>query len=181
MADVPSPIVLPELVHRASPNHSSRQGEKVRLLVWHQTAGAYAGSVSWLCNPAAQASAHLVIREDGLEATQLVPLAEKAWHAAAFNGFSVGVEHADTLVRGFATERQLEVSARVFAWLCLHLHVPPRWSRHGEEPGICRHRDLGIAGGGHLSCGVDDRDWPRFLVMVHHELERGDFRPDFLT
>src|SRR5690349_23356025 len=123
--------VLPSLVARHSPNQSSRHGERVRLLVWHETAGSYAGSVSWLCNPKAQASAHLVIREDGMEATQLVDLAEKAWHAAAYNAVSVGVEHANVTAKGYATEQQLRVSARVFGWLCLHLGVPPRFARGG--------------------------------------------------
>ena len=168
--------VLPTLVQRHTPNQSSRNGARVHLLVWHETAGAYDGAVSWLCNPAAQASAHLVIREDGGEAAQLVHLAEKAWHAAAFNAMSVGVEHANTTAKGYATERQLEVSARVFAWLCLHLRIPPRWSRDGAAPGICRHLDLGAAGGGHFNCGPGLHDWQRFLVMVHAELERGGFR-----
>ena len=174
-----SAIILPELHWRESPNRSSRNGSRVRLLVWHETAGAYAGSVSWLCNPAAQASAHIVVREDGLEATQLVPLAEKAWHADAFNPVSIGVEHANTTGKGYATEAQLEVSARIFAWLCLHYKIPPRWSRHGQEAGVCRHLDLGAAGGGHTQCGPGLHDWERFLVMLHRELERGGFRPDW--
>jgi N-acetyl-anhydromuramyl-L-alanine amidase AmpD len=173
------PVVLPELHWRESPNRSSRHGEHVRLLVWHETAGAYAGSVSWLCNPKADASAHLVIREDGQAATQLVPLAEKAWHAAAANPYSVGVEHANVTAKGYATEHQLHVSARIFGWLCLHYGIPPRWARGGVGHGICRHLDLGQAGGGHLSCGPGLHDWERFLAMVHHEIERGGYRSDW--
>jgi N-acetyl-anhydromuramyl-L-alanine amidase AmpD len=169
-------IVLPNLIERHSPNYSSRHGSTPRLLVWHETAGAYDGAVSWLCNPAAQASAHIVLREDANEATQLVALHDKAWHAAAFNSASVGVEHANTTAKGYASEHQLEVSARIFGWLCLRLHIPPRWSRHGVEPGICRHLDLGALGGGHFSCGTGDHDWQRFLAMVHAELARGGFR-----
>src|SRR5712691_4604901 len=105
-------IVLPELVQRHSPNYSSRHGVTPSLLVYHETAGAYAGAVSWLCNPASQASAHLVVREDGNEATQLVALHDKAWHAVAFNSQSVGVEHANTTAKGYASEHQLQVSAR---------------------------------------------------------------------
>jgi hypothetical protein len=78
-------IVLPELVWKRSPNQSPRHGERIDLLVWHETAGSYAGSVAWLCNPRAAASAHIVVREDGNEATQLVALREKAWHAAYYN------------------------------------------------------------------------------------------------
>lgn len=174
---MPPAVVLPPLEERRSPNYSSRHGERIRLLVWHETAGAYAGAVSWLCNPAAQASAHLVVREDGLEATQLVPLAQKAWHAAAFNPQSIGVEHANVLARGYSSERQLEVSARIFGWLCLHYSIPPRWSRDGQEPGVCRHRDLGQAGGGHLQCGPDLPGWLHFLELLHAEIERGDYRP----
>lgn len=169
-------VVLPELHARHSPNYSDRHGVKPNLLVWHETQGAYSGAVNWLCNPRAEASAHLVVREDGLEATQLVTLHDKAWHAAAFNSRSVGVEHANVTAKGYATEHQLQVSARIFGWLCLHLRIPPRWSRHGESPGVCRHSDLGALGGGHFDCGPGDHDWQRFLVMLCDELERGGFR-----
>jgi hypothetical protein len=174
-------VVLAPLVQRRTPNQSSRHGVKVDLLVWHETAGAYAGSVAWLCNPASQASAHLVVREDGGEVTQLVPLSVKAWHAAAYNPRSVGVEHANVTAKGYATERQLEVSARVFGWLCLHLGVPPRFARGGSGAGICRHLDLGALGGGHTSCGPGDSDWHRFLAMVHAEIERGGYRKTWAT
>jgi hypothetical protein len=149
----------------------------IDLLVWHETAGSYAGSVAWLENPAAQASAHLVIREDGGECTQLVPLAEKAWHAAAYNARSVGVEHANTTAKGYTSAVQLAVSARIFGWLRLRLGVPPRWARAGVGPGICRHLDLGLAGGGHFNCGVHpEAEWLSFLGMVHAEIVRGGYR-----
>src|SRR5438067_13601722 len=147
--DAVTATVLPPRRPQPSPNRSRRHGEHVNLLVWHETAGAYAGSVAWLCNPAAQASAHLVVREDGLEATQLVPLAEKAWHAAAYNPRSVGVEHANVTAKGYFSDAQLRESARIFGWLCLHLGIPPRWARGGAGPGVCRHLDLGVLGGGH--------------------------------
>lgn len=172
-----SGVTLPPLTERHSPNQSSRHGARVDLLVWHETAGAYAGSVAWLCNPRAQASAHIVIDEHGTQATQLVSLAAKAWHAEAYNPRSVGVEHANVLARGYATSEQLAVSARVFGWLCLHLAIPPRYARNGVGPGICRHLDLGAAGGGHLNCGVHpDAEWLHFLELVHAEIDRGGYR-----
>lgn len=174
-----SAVVLPDLVWRESPNQSAR-GASVRLLVWHESAGVYRGDVSWLCNPKASASAHIVVREDGREATQLVPLARKAWHAdRTFNPVSVGVEHSNLTAKGYATEDQLRVSARIFGWLCLELGVPPRWSRDGSSPGVCRHLDLGAAGGGHTQCGPGDADWHRFLGLLHHEIARGDYRHDW--
>lgn len=168
--------VLPPLVWKPSPNHSSRHGVTPDLLVWHETAGPYEGSVSWLRNPRSQASAHLVVREDGGEVSQLVALGQKAWTQEAFNGRGVGVEHANMTAKGYATEAQLEVSARVFGWLCVHLAIPPRFARGGVGRGVCRHRDLGAAGGGHTQCGPSDATWERFLVMLHREIERGGYK-----
>lgn len=84
--------------YAASPN---RGGEMTpEYLVMHYTAGSSAeGAVSWLCNPAARASAHLVIGRDG-GITQLVPFNRVAWHAgqsqwagrSGLNGFSIGIE-----------------------------------------------------------------------------------------
>jgi N-acetyl-anhydromuramyl-L-alanine amidase AmpD len=172
-------VVLPDLKQRSSPNQSSRRGTAIDLLVWHETAGAYAGSVSWLCNPASQASAHLVVREDGLEATQLVPLHAKAWAQAAYNPRAVGVEHANVTAKGYATDRQLQVSARIFGWLCLELGIPPRWARGGVGHGVCYHGELGAAGGGHTACGPDRTGWLRFLDLLHHEIERGGYKSDW--
>lgn len=172
-------VILPPLEQRKSPNKSSRNGVRPVLIVWHETAGSYAGSCSWLCNPAAEASAHIVVREDGLEATQLVKLADKAWHAASFNSMSIGIEHANVTSKGYSTEQQLKVSARIFGWLCLNYKIPPRWSRTGQDPGVCRHLDLGLAGGGHTQCGPSDSTWLRFLDMLHAELERGGYRKDW--
>ena len=37
-------------------------------------------------------SAHYVVREDGCEATQMVDLADTAWHACTSNRRSIGIE-----------------------------------------------------------------------------------------
>jgi N-acetyl-anhydromuramyl-L-alanine amidase AmpD len=167
-------MVLAPLVQRRTPNQSSRHGTAITHLVWHATAGSYTGSVSWLCQPAAQASAHLVIREDGGEVTQLVHLASKAWHAVAANSYSVGVEHASPGATFYGHEQLLE-SARVFGWLCWHLNIPPVFGL-GKPKGIVRHRDLGLAGGGH-SDGPPDHVWfSEYLPAVQHEVARGGFR-----
>lgn len=81
-----------------SPNQSGQIAPE--YLVMHYTAGASAeGSISWLANPQAQASAHLVIGRDA-SITQLVAFNRKAWHAgrsvwlgrSGLNGFSIGIE-----------------------------------------------------------------------------------------
>lgn len=172
-------VTLPTLVQRHSPNQSSRNGAAVRYLVWHSTIGHYAPSIEWLCDPRAQASAHLVLREDGGECTQLVELEAKAWHAEAWNGVSVGVEHA-SLVAGFTGREQAERSARIFAWLCHRFQIPPVHGI-GRPAGIVRHRDLGAAGGGHTD-GPSDATWfGWYLPQVHAELSAGGFRKTWAT
>ena len=183
-------VVLPPLVQRRSPNQSSRNGVAVTHLVWHATASHYGSAITWLCTPTIynpdgsvksgpNASAHLVLRGDGGECTQLVRLEAKAWHAEAWNPFSVGVEHA-SLGASFASSEQLRRSARVFGWLCHHLGVQPVYGLH-RPSGIVRHRDLGVAGGNH-SDGPSDQVWfHEYLPLVQHEYAGGGYRKTWAT
>lgn len=173
-------IVLPQLKWRKSPNFSSRGGADVTLLVYHETAGFYASDISWLCNPNAKASAHAVLREDGKQLTQLVGLDDKAWHAANANPFSVGIEHSNRTSKGYATEHQLQVSARIFGWLALEFDIPVRIARPGHLVGICRHQDLGSFGGGHTQCGMNDATFHRWMEMIDQQVRRGDYRLKYL-
>lgn len=166
--------VLAPLMWKRSPNCSSRHGQVVTHLVWHATIGHYGPSVAWLCDPAADASAHLVVNETGDETTQLVRLADKAWHAVAANGYSVGVEHA-SLGQGFASHAQLVQSARLFGWLCKRFGIPPVHGI-GRPRGIVRHRDLGLAGGGHHDGPTDHVWFGEFLPAVHANVNAGGYR-----
>jgi N-acetylmuramoyl-L-alanine amidase len=76
---------------------------KPEILVMHFTGSSSAASaISWLANPAAKASAHLVIAEDGT-VTQLAPFNKVTWHAgkSSYHGrencnrFSIGIELAN--------------------------------------------------------------------------------------
>lgn len=88
-------------LYRSSPNRGGALAPEG--IVVHDTAGDIdgAGSVDWLCNKAAKASAHLVVHRDG-RVTQLVPFNVVAWHAgvstfrgrSGCNGFSIGIEIA---------------------------------------------------------------------------------------
>jgi N-acetylmuramoyl-L-alanine amidase len=71
-----------------------------RYLIFHYTAGRTAqASCDWLCNPVAQASAHLVVGRDGT-ITQLAPFNIKTWHAGishwegltGLNEYAIGIE-----------------------------------------------------------------------------------------
>ena len=83
---------------KATPNLGRRL--KPEYLVIHFTAaGTARGSIEWLTNPAAKASAHLVIGRDG-SITQLAPFDRVAWHAGpsqwrgrqGMNLYSIGIE-----------------------------------------------------------------------------------------
>ncbi len=169
-------VHLPELEQRTSPNASSRHGQRVDLLVLHETAGAYATSVDWLRNPISEVSAHLVLNERGDACAQLVPLDRKAWTQAAYNSRAVSLELATKKSQGFDSLHQLQVAARIFAWLSMTLRISARPVIAGVGAGLSRHLDLGAAGGGHTSCGPDDEHWRLFVSLVRAERARGGFR-----
>jgi hypothetical protein len=176
---VATKTVLAPLVWKRSPNFSSRHGVYVDLVVYHETAGHYPSDVAWLCNPKSQASAHLVVREDGGQVTQLVRLDDKAWTQAFYNPRAIGVEHSNITAKGYSTEQQLRESARIFGWLLELYELPTRFARGGVGRGVCRHLDLGVAGGGHTQCGMGDRDLARWLQMIHDERARGGYKRDW--
>ncbi len=121
----------PASIWRPSPNSSSRNGSNINLVVIHTCEGNYAGCWGWLKNPAAGASAHYVVKENGAEITQLVREANRAWHVAAAyecsragnaqcnkngvstNNFSVGIEHAGFASQSSFSNGQIEASAKL--------------------------------------------------------------------
>lgn len=166
---------LPLLKWVASPNFSARSA-RVDLLVIHDTEGSYAGAVSWFAQARSQVSAHFVIKEDGSEATQMVDLADKAWHACAFNSRSVGFEMAGLASKGFGAP-EWQSAAEIIAFHLHHLQIPVRWARGGVGPGFCSHYDLGKGGGGHRDPTTDPKVWATFVALVEAAYAKGDFPP----
>jgi hypothetical protein len=84
---------------RSSPNHSSRNGHAISMLVLHSTAGGAQSSLNWLCSPASGVSSHFVITKAGT-IYRLVNEERAAWHAgrASWHGVtdcnaaSLGIE-----------------------------------------------------------------------------------------
>jgi N-acetylmuramoyl-L-alanine amidase len=84
-----------------TPNRTKNFVLKPEGILVHDTAGRLDGatSVNWFMDPAAQASAHLVVHRDG-KITQLAPFNVKTWHAgrshlngrSGVNSFAVGIE-----------------------------------------------------------------------------------------
>lgn len=134
-------------------NQSSRNGAKPRLIVLHDTEGAnipnsivdLQGLANWFDNPAAQASSHVGVDSDGY-AAKFVDDAAKAWAQAAFNPIALSIEQV-----GFATQKewpeaQLNKVAQYVAYWSKKYDIPLVYS---TDNGVCQHRDLGNAGGGH--------------------------------
>lgn len=85
---------------RPSPNHDSRHGRAIDMIVLHYTGMVSAAvSLDRLCDPDAKVSAHYLIEEDGT-VWQLVPEERRAWHAGVafwagetdINAASIGIE-----------------------------------------------------------------------------------------
>lgn len=161
---------LPPLIWKPSPNFSQRKPNKIDLIVIHDCEGGYTGSIATFLSrqggPAGPVSAHFVLREDGAEATQMVRLADKAWHCASFNSRSVGLEMAGFEKQGYAAA-EWSSAAAITAYLCHKLGIPVRWATGGVGPGIARHLDLGRAGGGHSDPTLSSVVFQSFLDKVH--------------
>jgi N-acetyl-anhydromuramyl-L-alanine amidase AmpD len=168
-------VVLPPIYWAPSPNQSTRR-EKISGVVMHETEGAFAGAVSWLRNPQAQASAHIVLKEDGSQAAQLVSWSAKAWHAVNANSHTIGLELAGKTAET-NNPAQIARAARIVAFWCHRFGIPPKQGDAHGYNGIVRHRDLGTYGGGHHDPG--GFDWEAFIAQVGRELHRGHFRPSW--
>jgi N-acetyl-anhydromuramyl-L-alanine amidase AmpD len=103
-----------------------RSQSSIRFIVIHVSEGSFLGTVSWLRDPRAHASANFVVGRDGQE-QQLVPLHDIAWHAGnwAYNVRSVGIEnvgYSDDPV-GF-TAPEYRASARLAAVIARRSLIP---------------------------------------------------------
>jgi hypothetical protein len=137
----------------------------------------YDGAVNWFANRHSQVSAHIVLKEDGSEATQMVAFAKKAWHACDYNSRSIGLEMAGFAKSGYG-EAEWNSAANIVAWLLHKYQTPAVWARHGDGPGFCSHYDLGAAGGGHCDPTTDGKVWADFVKRVQDAHARG-FLPEW--
>ena len=169
--------VLPHMAYRWSPNQGTRF-MPVRLVVVHRPVGSYRSAIKSMCDPKHEASAHLIVREDGREATQLVPWNRKAWACKFYNSMSDNIETPDWVWAGPMTkekEKVLRVCARVVAFRLHKRKLPAKWAGKSGK-GFIRHYDLGGAGGGHTDPTTNPHRWLQFVEMVRQEAERGGFR-----
>ena len=161
---------LPVLKQVPSPNYSPAPIAH-DLFIFHMMEGGYAGSVAWLCRAATQASAHLCMRKDGGEVTQLVPLNCKAWAECNFNGRGISLEIEGFTAQGMS-EQTMRAAALIAAWCCRVYGIPPVWAKGGQGRGLTQHHDLGAGGGGHVDCSEIGGD--TWLKLVGYTKEAYD-------
>jgi hypothetical protein len=141
------------------------------LFVFHMMEGGYLGSVNWLCRAATKASAHLCLRKDGGELTQLVPLSAKAWAECEFNGRGISLEIEGFTAQGMS-EETMRSAALVAGWCCRAYGIPPVWAKGGQGRGLCQHHDLGAAGGGHVDCSaIGSETWLKLVAYTKEAVD----------
>jgi N-acetyl-anhydromuramyl-L-alanine amidase AmpD len=84
--------------NKKTPNISSGRVIKPTHIIVHHTSGAYAGSVSWCCDPVSKVSYHCIIARNGKRTALALP-SQRTWHAGVsswqgrkdVNSFSIGM------------------------------------------------------------------------------------------
>lgn len=172
---------LPKLYWQESPNvyspHSIHGPLDPRLIVFHDLECDYQEGINTFLDSRPgdnHVSAHLVLKEDGSEATQMVRFGTIAWHVVQFNRIAIGLEIGGYLAKGYAPD-ELGAAERIIAYLLHRFNLPPVWSKDGSVPGFCRHRDLGAAGGGHSDPMADGPIWDAFIKSVQAAYTAGDW------
>ena len=124
-------LIAPELCTMRSPDYPPAiwdpapecnwepRTKEVSAVVIHYTEGSYAGCISWFKNCDAEVSAHYVIRSADGQVTQMVRERDKAWHARAANGYTIGIEHeAYGNIWSFFTDEMYRSSADLVRSIC---------------------------------------------------------------
>lgn len=180
-------VALPTLEWNPTAASGHRHGHAIARVVAHrwgdryvnekQEAGVYHGVVNYFKDKKNGASAHIVFPGSAVpgEATQMVSWSDYAWTQAAYNPGSVEVEAADAIFVGHDVAGMATL-ARILAFLLatggglyapFKRPLPPVWS---HERGLCRHADLGAAGGGHTQCPTTDlAQWRHLVKLTQNE------------
>jgi N-acetyl-anhydromuramyl-L-alanine amidase AmpD len=118
----------PQSRFAAQTNYTQAQRPEsgIRFIVIHVSEGSFLGTVSWLQDPKAHASANFVVGRKG-QVQELVPLHDIAWHAGnwAYNVRSVGIENEGVTddPAGF-TNAEYRSTARLAAVIARRALIP---------------------------------------------------------
>jgi hypothetical protein len=137
-------------------------------VVMHTQVGNNPGTVSWFNNPAAEASAHFCIAQDGA-IVQMGPIGKGwiAWAEAAGNEAWYSIEHADDGdPANPLTPAQITASAQIVECLSAFAGFPLQVSNSVDVKGYGWHGMGGEAWGGHLDCPGDARKAQRAQIIA---------------
>jgi hypothetical protein len=120
----------------------------IKQIVIHDVEGSYGSCINWFQDPAAEVSAHYVVRSMDGEITQMVAEKNVAWHDACNNTYTIGIEHEgflDAPERWF-TEAMYVESAKLVAYLTDKYGIAKTRANilgHGEADDCSTHTDPG--------------------------------------
>jgi len=146
-------------------NYNAGGITSVQYIVVHTMQGSYAGSISWFQNPVSDVSAHFCMRAEDGEITQMVRLADRAWHVGNSNSVAIGIEH-----EGFVDDASWYTwpnyvrSAELARWLA---------DQHGlplDRDHIVGHVDL--PNQTHTDPGPN-WNWDLYMALIHDIVGQG--------
>lgn len=147
---------------RLSPNRSTRGGIAPKFFVMHVTEGSYAGAVSWLCNPAAQASADEVVNIKGDQVAVLNTASSKLKSWAVGNGNPQSMSWENEGYGGktewpdshYATLADRLIRAQAAVKRAYGVTIPLKRTTSPGTAGICGHGDMArwFGGSDHYGC-----------------------------
>jgi N-acetyl-anhydromuramyl-L-alanine amidase AmpD len=148
-----------------SPNHSSRGGSGVRLIVVHTTQGGgtdtYRSLGNYFANPAAEVSSHVGVDDTPGEVGEYVTAGDKAWTAGNANPYSIQAELcAMAEWNRVQWEQHPTMLDNCKQWIqeeAGRFNIPIRKISESEaaagQAGVVGHTDLGFAGNDHWDPG----------------------------
>ncbi|MFC5813911.1 golvesin C-terminal-like domain-containing protein [Nonomuraea harbinensis] len=130
-------------------------------IVIHVTQGSYAGTISWFQNPAAQVSAHYVVKSSNGAITQMVRDKDVGWHAgnSTYNNRSIGIEH-----EGWVNDASWFTDAMYRSSAALTRHLADKYGVPKNRTGIIGHNE--VPGATHTDPGPH-WNWTTYMNYVN--------------
>ncbi|SEN70079.1 N-acetylmuramoyl-L-alanine amidase [Actinacidiphila rubida] len=163
----PDSATPPTIEGNYNPAKRPASGEDIRYIVIHDMEGTFEGSIQEFQNPAAIASAHYLVADDG-RVTQMVATTDEAWHAAnkTVNMHSIGVEHEGYAMKAASwyAEPEYDSSAALVKYLAGKFGIPLDRQHiigHDEVPGVIDS----LVSGQHWDPGPY-WDWNHYMALL---------------
>jgi hypothetical protein len=146
-----------------SPNYSAGRNGKPRLIVLHTAEGSRTieSLGRFFASRSAEASSHAGADDTPNTIGEYVARSNRAWTQAAYNGTAVSIELCAFARWPLAEwEKHPILLSNVAKWIAeeaAYFGIPIKaltpMQAQGASAGVCQHKDLGAAGGGHSDCG----------------------------